>query len=240
MATTTKTPPKKVGKYSTSVGLKIQMAVTGLFFVFFVLMHMYGNLKMFFGPEAYNGYAHWLRDFGYPVLQHGWFLWFMRIGLIVAIVLHVRAAAILVARNKKARGSDKYDVTSGKKKQQSYASRTMKWGGIIIVAFIIFHLLQYTILSISIGADDYKAMEPYDRMIAGFSSDVWWAYLLYFIPVGFLAMHIAHGAWSALATLGLSNRRREATFKTIAVAIGLVIFIGFMAPPTAILFGIIP
>lgn len=223
----------------TSVGLKAQMAVSGIIFVLFVLMHMYGNLKMFWGPEAYDGYAAWLRDFGYPVLQHEWFLWIMRIGLLVAIIAHVHAAFVLWARNKRARGSDPYAVKRGKKDQQTYASRTMKWGGVILLAFIVFHLLQYTVLAISIGADNYSEMTPYERMVAGFSPDVWWAYALYFIAVGMLAFHVRHGAWSALATLGFSRRDRESTINVIATLIALALFVGFMAPPTAILVGAI-
>lgn len=237
---TTATPPKKVGKFSTTVGLKIQMAVSGLFFIFFVLMHMYGNLKMFLGPEAYDHYAHWLRtDLGYPILMQGWALWAMRIGLLVALIAHVHAAAVLTKRNRAARGSDKYAVSGGKKKQQTYASRTMKYGGVYILLFLIFHILQFTVLAVSVGADNYKNMGPYERMVEGFSPDVWWMYVLYFIFIAFLALHVRHGAWSAMATIGASRRNLEGLYNVVATLIALALFVGFMAPPTAIMLGFI-
>lgn len=239
MATSTQTVPKKVGKLSTSVGLKIQMAVTGLFFVIFVLFHMYGNLKMFNGPEAYNGYAQFLRDVGYPIVPHEGVLWILRVLLLVSVILHAHAAIVLWRRGKIARGPNAYKVKRGKKTVQTYSSRTMRWGGIILLLFIVWHILQFTTLSISVGADDYSAMTPYDRMIAGFQPDVWWGYAIYLVAIAALVMHIRHGAWSALQTLGWSNRYREPVLNGIAILIAAVIFIGFMAPPTAILFGLI-
>ena len=240
MATSTQASPKKVGKLSTSVGLKIQMAVSGLFFVLFILMHMYGNLKMFNGPDAYNGYAQFLRDVGYPIVPHEGVLWILRILLVVAVIAHARAAFILWKRGKIARGPNQYKVKRGKKNQQTYASRTMRWGGVIILLFIVYHLLQFTTLTISVGAENYSEMTPYDRMIAGFQPEVWWIFAFYAVTLLALSMHIRHGAWSALQTIGLSNRRREVAFNAIAIAIGAVVFIGFMAPPTAIMFGLIP
>lgn len=239
MATSTQTAPKKVGKLSTSVGLKIQMAVSGLFFVLFVLLHMYGNLKMFSGPEAYNGYATFLREVGYPLLPHEGVLWILRILLLVAIIVHVRSALILWKRGKEARGPNAYKVRRGRKSQQTYSSRTMRWGGIIILLFVVYHLLQFTTLTLSVGADAYSEMTPYDRMIAGFQPEVWWSYVFYFVALLALTMHIRHGAWSALQTLGVSNRRREATFNGIAIGIGAAIFVGFMVVPTAIMLGFI-
>lgn len=240
MATSTQTAPKKAGKLSTSVGLKIQMAISGIFFVFFVLLHMYGNLKMFNGPEAYDGYAQFLRDVGYPIVPNEGVLWILRILLLVAIVAHVHAAFVLWRRNNVARGPNKYKVKRGRKNQQTYSSRTMRWGGVIILLFVVYHLLQFTTLTLSVGAENYSAMTPYDRMIAGFQPEVWWSYAFYFIALLALCMHIRHGAWSAMQTIGVNNRSRDRMFQVIAIGIAAVIFIGFMAPPTAILFGLIP
>ncbi|MDO5723291.1 MAG: succinate dehydrogenase cytochrome b subunit [Flaviflexus sp.] len=239
MATTTQTAPKKVGKLFTSVGLKIQMAVTGIIFVGFVLMHMYGNLKMFGGAEVYNTYAEHLREVGEPYLPYGGLLWILRIVLLVSLVLHMHAAFILWKRGNAARGTA-YKVKRGNKDQQTYASRTMRWGGVIIFSFIVYHILQFTVLAISVGADDYSTMTPYDRMIAGFQPEVWWSYAIYFIVIFLLAMHVRHGVWSALATLGWSNRYREPVFNLISMLAAAALFIGFMAPPTSILVGLIP
>ena len=110
----------------TSVGLKVVMAFTGLIFVIFVLFHMYGNLKMFFGPEAYNHYAEWLKhDMLYPILPHGWFIWIFRICLILVLLGHVGAAAHLVVRNYRARGT-RYKVKSGTKKKHTLMFTAMK------------------------------------------------------------------------------------------------------------------
>ncbi|MCF2706889.1 succinate dehydrogenase cytochrome b subunit [Arcanobacterium haemolyticum] len=222
--------------WQTTVALKVTMAITGLIFVLFVLFHMYGNLKMFMGAEAFNHYAHFLQeDLLYPILPHKGGVWLMRIGLLVAILLHIYCAAKLWKRAKAARGS-KYKVSSGTKKQLTYSSRTMKYGGIILIAFIIFHILQFTALKINVGGD-YKSMEPYDRVIAGFSADNWWVWLVYFIAMCALAMHVRHGVFSALATLGLETREREIGFNVIAWICAVALLIGFMLPPTAILVG---
>lgn len=216
---------------STTVASKIAMAVSGLFFVFFVLAHMYGNLKMFAGAEAYDGYAHHLRVLGEPYLPYSGGLWILRILLLVAIVLHVGAAARLWRRASAARGSS-YAAT--KRLTQTYSSRVMRWGGVLLLVFIVFHLLQYTLLVVQVGGD-YDAMGPYERMIAGFTNPL--LYLFYLVAIVLLAMHVRHGVWSALTTLGANRERRTGLLNTIAVALAALLVVGFMAPPTAILLG---
>lgn len=212
------------------------MALTGLILVLFVLFHMYGNLKMFIGADSYNHYAEWLRQgLLYPIVPHEGALWLMRAALLLCLVLHVTCAVKLWKRANAARGS-KYKVSTGKKKQQTYASRTMRYGGVIVLAFLVFHLLQFTTLHLSIGGD-YKAMEPYERLVVAFSADNWWVWLAYLIALCALAMHVRHGVFSALATLGLDTRERELVFNGIAWFCALALIIGFMLPPTAILFG---
>ena len=216
----------------TTVALKIAMAVTGLFFVLFLLMHMYGNLKMFVGPEAYDGYAHWMRT-----------LWVLRFVLLASILIHVWAAVTLWKRAGKARGQA-YKVNTGKKITaiHSYTGSLMRWGGIALAFFIVFHILQFTSLHINaVGGTraDYVALGPYYRMIGSFQPENWWVYVIYLIAIAALAFHMHHGVWSALATLGLSRSNREKAYKVIADVVALAIFVGFMTPPTAILFGII-
>lgn len=227
----------KRGSLHTTVALKVLMAVTGLFFVLFVLMHMYGNLKMFAGPETYNGYAEHLRVMGEPILPRNGFLNIFRVLLLAAIIGHVYSALRLWHLAGVARGT-KYKIPRGTKKKQSYASRTMRWGGVIILAFIIFHLLQFTTLNIQIGGD-YDALTPYERMVAAFQPHNWWCYLLYFVPITLLSFHVRHGVWSALATLGLSTRRREFAFNVIAFLAGAALWLGFLLPPTCIMLGYI-
>ncbi|MDO4606217.1 MAG: succinate dehydrogenase cytochrome b subunit [Bowdeniella nasicola] len=215
----------------TSVALKIGMAVTGIIFVLFILMHMYGNLKMFAGAEAYNEYAHHLRTFGEPILPYEGLLWILRIVLLACLVLHVYAAARLWRRAKAARGTS-YEVKHTL--AQTYASRTMRWGGVILLLFIIVHILQFTTLTLQFGGD-YTQIEPYARMVVAFEN--WWVYLIYLVAIASLCMHVRHGVWSAMATLGGNKKRRQDTINLVAILVAALVFVGFMLPPTAILFG---
>ncbi len=215
----------------TSVALKIGMAVTGIIFVLFILMHMYGNLKMFAGAEAYNEYAHHLRTFGEPILPYEGLLWILRIVLLACLVLHVYAAARLWRRAKAARGTS-YEVKHTL--AQTYASRTMRWGGVILLLFIIVHILQFTTLTLQFGGD-YTQIEPYARMVVAFEN--WWVYLIYLVAIASLSMHVRHGVWSAMATLGGNKKRRQDTINLVAILVAALVFVGFMLPPTAILFG---
>lgn len=207
------------------------MAVTGVIFVLFVLIHMYGNLKMFFGPEAYDGYAEHLRVVGEPYLPREGVLWILRVVLTASLLIHLYAVGRTWSASRAARGTPYSKVN---RVQQTYSSRTMRWGGLIILAFIVFHLLQFTILVVHVGGD-YDVLGPYERMVAAFNVPV--LYLAYFVAMALLAMHVRHGVWSALTTWGLNKERRTATINLIAVLVALALFVGFMAPPTAILLG---
>ena len=200
------------------------MAVTGTIFVLFLLVHMYGNLKMFGGPDAYNGYADWMRDFGYPLIPHEGLLWILRVTLAVAGTARGRA----------------YKVNTGKKitTARKYTASMMRWGGLGLVLFIVFHLLHFTTLTIEVG-DQFREISPYERMVQSFSPEHWYIYVIYFVSLAIILYHVHHGAWSAFATMGLSRTKRERTYKTIADVIALALFVGFMVPPTAILVGII-
>jgi succinate dehydrogenase / fumarate reductase cytochrome b subunit len=231
--TTTHAPAKARTARRTTVALKIAMAVTGVIFVLFVLAHMYGNLKMFQGAESFDGYAHWLREVAYPALPHQGVLWILRVTLLASVVIHAYAAFTLWSRARSAR-RQRYVVK--RSLQQTYASRTMRWGGVIILAFIVFHLLQFTTMTIEIGG---SFDSPYHRMVAAFQPEHWWVYAVYMIAIILLALHVRHGVWSALATLGLSTKKREVGFNAVAIVVALLLLVGFMATPTAILLGII-
>lgn len=221
------------------MALKVLMAATGIIFVLFLLFHMYGNLKVFFGPEAFNHYAEWLhQDLLYPILPHKGFLWIMRVTLLLCIVVHMYCAITLWVRAKKARG-DAYKINTGKKVRpsQTYTAATMRWGGVIIAIWIVFHLLQFTVLKANVGAENYAALTPYQRLQAGFS--VPWLWAFYLVAMCAIALHIRHGVWSALATLGLSSRTRERLFKLCADFVAAIILVGFMTPPTMFLFGLL-
>lgn len=214
------------------------MAVTGLIMIGFLLMHMYGNLKMFVGTEAFDHYAHWLKgatdDGGilYPIMPAGTFIWVFRFVLVAAVILHIWSAVTLSSKTLANRG-DKYQVT--KRKAQTYSARTMRWGGIIILAFLIFHLIQFTIIPGSFGGN---GDEPHTMVVAGFQQ--WWMVLLYAVCMVLICMHIRHGFFSAFTTLG--GNTSAGAFKTLnllAWIVAVVLFIGFMVMPLAVLFRMI-
>ncbi|MDR6940093.1 succinate dehydrogenase cytochrome b subunit [Arcanobacterium hippocoleae] len=222
----------------TTVALKVLMAATGIIFVLFLLFHMYGNLKMFLGADAYNHYAHYLHyELLYPILPRKGFVWIMRITLLLCIVLHMYSAITLWKRAVKARGNA-YKVSSGKKVRasQSYTAFVMRWGGVLIAIWLVFHLLQFTALKLQVGGA-YDVANPYNNMVLAFS--IPWLYIFYLIAMLAIGFHIRHGVWSALATLGLSSRSRERMYKLVGSLVAGLIVVGFMLPPTFILFGFI-
>ena len=208
------------------------MAITGLIMVGFLLMHMYGNLKVFMGAEAFDHYAHWLKgDILYPIVPSGWFIWIFRAFMLVAIVAHIWSAAVLTGRAHAARSS-KY--VQHKRLAQTYAARTMRWGGVILAGFLVFHLLQFTAQVVTPGFS--AGAEPYAMVIASFSQ--WWVTLAYLVWVAIVCLHVRHGVWSALTTLGAHTSPKARSFLNgLAWVIAIVLFVGFMIMPLAVQFG---
>ncbi|TYP86753.1 succinate dehydrogenase subunit C [Blastococcus xanthinilyticus] len=220
----------KVAK-TNSVFKKAVMAVSGIILVLYLIAHMIGNLKAFSGAESFNSYSGWIRTVGNPALPGATALWIIRIVLLVAVVAHIWAAVSLWRQAKRARPQG---YVTKKAVAQSYASRTMRWGGVIILAFIVFHILDLTLGTVNAEGFD---SEPFDRMLASFQNPV--VTIFYAIAVILLGMHLRHGIWSATQTLGQSNRRREKTVSAFAVVLATVLTIGFLLTPFAILFGLI-
>jgi succinate dehydrogenase / fumarate reductase cytochrome b subunit len=211
------------------------MAGTGLVFVGYVLLHMYGNLKMLSGEEAFNTYAEHLRTFGEPILPYEGLLWIVRVGLVLALVGHLYAAFTLWSRAGTARRT-KYAAT-----KTAMRTAWMRWGGVFLLLFIIWHLLHFTILKISVNPDAQGPNvenNPYQLVLASFQ--VPWMTIIYLLALGALALHLAHGVFSAQQTLGLTGSpaayRRA---KVIGHATAAVVAVGFAIPPLAILFGLI-
>ena len=217
----------------TTIALKLAMATSGLIFIGFVLMHMYGNLKAFGGHDAFNKYAEHLRTFGEPMLPHEGLLWVIRVVLLVALVVHVASAARLAARASKSRPV-KYEVK--KNKHSSISSRTMRWGGVALLLFIVWHLINFTIGKVNVSGG--ATTDPFNLLVDSF--DVWWLTLIYLLAMLALGLHLHHGTWSALQTLGLTNsaRSRKAA-KTTGLIVAVVIAGGFMLVPLFTLFGVI-
>ena len=217
----------------STIFLKILMALSGLLFLGFVLAHMYGNLKAFSGHDAYNDYAEHLRTIGEPMLPRSGLLWVLRVGLVGALVVHVYAAVTLWRRAKSAR-THKYVVK--KNRHSTYASHLMRWGGLTLLVFIVWHLLNFSIgkVNVSGGATN----DPYNLLVDSF--DTWWLTLIYLVAMAMLGAHLHHGVWSSMQTLGLTTSARKRTvYKRVALALAVIVAGGFSLVPVFVLAGVI-
>jgi succinate dehydrogenase / fumarate reductase cytochrome b subunit len=209
------------------------MAVSGTLLVLFLFAHAAGNLKIFVGESDFDHYAHWLREIGVPLLPSGWFLWIQRFGMLIAIGLHIWAAAVLTIRAKKARPV-KY--AHRPKIQGSYAARTMRWGGVIIVLFVIYHILDLTTGHLNpVGGDT----EPSARVVADFAPSHWYVTLFYVVAVVAVGFHLRHGIWSAVRTMGQQTAKGERRAKAIALALSVVLVAMYLSVPFAVTFGLV-
>jgi succinate dehydrogenase / fumarate reductase cytochrome b subunit len=239
VATTRPSPGQTTGLVTgaraarSTIALKLLMAASGVIFIAFVLVHMYGNLKAFSGHDAYNEYAEHLRSIGEPELPHEGMLWAIRVVLIGSLVVHVTCAVVLWRRAAKAR-TTRYVVK--RNRSSTFSSRMMRWGGLAILLFLVWHLLNFTIgkVNVSGGSTD----DPYDLLVDTFQ--VWWLTVIYLVAMVALGLHLRHGVWSAAQTLGLTNNaqaRRNAN--VLGVLLGVVIAGGFSLVPIFILLGVI-
>jgi succinate dehydrogenase / fumarate reductase cytochrome b subunit len=220
----------KVAK-TNSVVKKVVMAVSGILMVLFLIAHMIGNLHVFQGAESFNDYSHWLREFGEPALPPRTILTAIEIGLLVSVVAHMWAAIALWRQAKRARPEP---YVTRKPVVQSYASRTLRWGGVIIALFIVYHILDLTV-----GAANPEGTDstPYDRLVASFQNPI--VTTVYVVALLLLGMHLRHGIWSATQTLGQSNRRRERTVNAFAIAFATLLIAGYLVVPAAVVFGLV-
>ncbi len=217
----------------TTIVLKLLMAATGVVFIAYVLLHMYGNLKAFSGHDAFNEYAHHLRTMGEPLLPHAGFLWIVRAVLIIAVVIHVYCAVVLWRRSGAAR-STRYEKR--RNLASTFSSRTMRWGGLALLLFVVWHLLNFTIGKVNVTGGPTN--DPYNLMVDSFQT--WWLTLIYLVAMAALWMHIRHGVWSAGQTLGLTNNARaRRNAKGLGVLLATVIAVGFSLVPIFVLVGVI-
>jgi succinate dehydrogenase / fumarate reductase cytochrome b subunit len=217
----------------STIALKLLMALSGIVFIGFVLLHMYGNLKAFSGHDAYNEYAHHLRTLGEPMLPHEGALWIIRVVLLGALVVHVYAAYTLWRRSRNAR-TVKYVMK--KHTGAIPASRMMRFGGVALLLFIVWHLLNFTVgkVNVSGGATN----DPYNLLVDSF--DVWWLTLIYLAAMAMLGAHLHHGTWSACQTLGITGTERARTLaKRFAFTLAVIISGGFALVPIFVLAGVI-
>jgi succinate dehydrogenase / fumarate reductase cytochrome b subunit len=217
----------------STIFLKMLMALSGLLFVAFVLGHMYGNLKAFEGETAFNDYAEHLRAFGEPILPRAGFLSLLRAGLLVALVVHVYAAVTLWARAKHARSTP---YVMKKRTGATWASLMMRWGGVTLLLFLIWHLLNFSVGKVNVTGGPTN--NPYELLVDTFSS--WWLTLIYLAAMAMLGAHLHHGFWSAFQTLGWTGTARARSLaKSVGFTLALIIAVGFSLVPLAVLAGII-
>ena len=232
MATNT-VAAKKRRAWTTGVFVKQLMAISGLFFVLFLLFHSYGNLKMFLGPEAYNGYAEWLKwDAFVPIFPHGGFIWVFRSVMLLLILIHIVSAIMVWARASRARKT-RYVVK--KSVVEAYAARTMRFTGVALIFFIVLHILNFTTATIQTGFT--AADTQYYRMVGAFENP--WVFIAYLLFVSLVTAHVGHGFWSAFQTMGWVRKDTRKFMVGLSGAIAALIFVMFMLPPLFILIGVI-
>src|SRR6267142_78260 len=218
--------------WGTLVGKKIVMAATGVVLVGFVIAHMLGNLKIFLGAEAIDTYATFLRTIGEPLLPYGGMLWVVRIVLLTCVALHITAAVQLTRMSRAARPHG-YETKASI--ATTYAARAMRWSPIILFLFIVYHLLHLTGGVVGFQPGQFRDLSVYHNVVAGFS--VWYVSLFYIVAMVSLCLHLDHGVWSLLQTLGWNNARTTSTFRTLSRGVALAVFVGFISVPVAVLAG---
>jgi succinate dehydrogenase / fumarate reductase cytochrome b subunit len=220
--------------WSSSIGKKIAMALTGSVLVGFVVVHMYGTLKIFKGEAAFNAYALWLREVGAPFLAHGVALWINRFVLLGAVSLHMLAAWQLTRQSWAARPT-KY--AQQESVESTYASRTMRWGGVLIGLFVTYHILHFTVGAVGYAPGQFSSASVYRNVVAGFS--VWYVSAFYIVAQLFLGLHLYHGTWSILHTLGVVTAWADRAYRTTGAVIAFAVALGNIAVPVAVLAGLI-
>ncbi len=213
--------------WGSSIGKKLVVALTGVVLVLFLAGHLGGNMLIYAGPEMFDEYAHFLHH-----MLHGAGIWIFRIVMLACIALHIAATVQLTKENRSARQRYECKATV----QASRSSLIMIWSGLTILAFVIFHLLHFTV---RVNADlAAKAVEsPHAMVIAGFKN--WLVVLFYIISMSLLCSHLAHGTASIFQTVGLRSAKTAGPIKILSNVYALVIWAGFISIPLAIAFGIV-
>lgn len=210
--------------FGTTVGKKIVMAVTGLILTGFVISHMAGNLLVFSGAPQLNEYSAFLR-------RSAAVLWSVRVVLLLSVVLHVLAALQLTRAEMLAR-----PVAYRRREPQvsTFASRTIRWGGIAIVLFVIYHLLHFTTGTVH---PSFSHTNVYGNVVSGLR--IWWVSAIYIVAMAALGLHLYHGTWSSIRTLGVAKASIQPLQRKIPALIALLVWLGFTAIPLGVLTGFV-
>jgi succinate dehydrogenase / fumarate reductase, cytochrome b subunit len=216
--------------WGSTVGKKTVMAVSGLILLTYLVVHMIGNLKIFFGPGTFDGYAHWLRTVGEPFMHYGWTLWIIRVVLAAAVVAHGVCAYQLSRRDIAARPVGYVH----RRPRATYATRTMRWGGVILGLFVVWHILDLTTGTVH---PHYRPGHPYHNVVQTFSTP--YGNAIYIVAVLALGLHVRHGFWSAAQSLGAGGRSRDRALRATADVLALALTAGFLAVPVGVMTGVV-
>ena len=239
-ATATKTRKKRpflLDLYSTAVGKKYAMGITGIGLMGFVVFHMIGNLKMYLGAADLDHYAEFLKQLLYPIAPKGVVLWLLRGGLVTMAIIHIHAAVSLTRLNRTARpvkyqSERDYQVAN-------FASRSMRITGVTVFLFLVWHLLDLTWgVTNTIGTNgDFVKADVYDNVVRSF--DRWPVALFYILANIALGVHLFHGAWSMFQSMGWNNPRFNKWRRAFATGIATIVVVGNVSFPIAVLAGVV-
>lgn len=238
MSTTTKQAPPRPGSWA----LKVAMAITGFILAAFLLIHLFGNLKVFTGPEHFNDYAQWLRTAFVPFLPEGLLLWAFRLVMLAAVLIHIYSGITLWSRGRKARGPHRAAIKASRSGFQGFSARLMPVTGVFIFAFILVHLMDLTLGTKPIASDSFQhpvGTRPaaYENLIASFDRP--WMAAIYVIMMVLIAIHVSHGISTAVQDLGAMGKRLRLVATIVAGLVAIIILLGNAAIPLAVQFGVI-
>lgn len=210
--------------WASTIGKKVVMAVTGIIGVGFVIGHAAGNLLVYRGPDAINGYSRFLHSTGE-------LLWLVRFVLLAAVILHVAAAYSLTRVSHAARP---HDYVRRRPQVSTVGARAMRWGGLLLLVFIVFHILHFTTGTIR-PAGTFVQGNVYDNVVSSFR--IWWVVLFYLIAMVFLGLHLYHGAWSSVRTLGVTGDSPNPLHRRASAALAALVWLAFTVIPLGVVFG---
>jgi succinate dehydrogenase / fumarate reductase cytochrome b subunit len=212
--------------YGSMVGKKVVMGATGLIGIGFVILHSLGNLLVFRGPEAINSYSHFLKSTGE-------LLWTLRVLLLLAVILHVIAAIQLTRQSRAARP---IGYTKRETQVATISSRTMRWGGALLLVFIVVHILHFTTGDIR-PAGLFSREDVYANVVTSFR--IWWVTLFYVVAMLALGLHLFHGAWSSVRSIGVSPPSPHPLHRRVSLLIAVFVWAAFTAIPVAVFSGFV-
>lgn len=219
--------------WDSTIGKKVAVAISGTILVAYLILHMVGNLNSLYGAGGGDArvdtYAHWLRTFGRPLLPYATMLWVVRAVLLTALVVHVTGVVQLTRRNRAARPQ------AARRIGRSLSSRTMMVSGVLLLAFIVFHILQFTTLTIH--PTPLKEGAVYSNLYFAFHK--WYFVVIYVLAVAAVAFHLRHALWSLTQTLGYATPSRNPAIRITATLISVVLFAGFAVIPLAFITGVL-